>query len=280
MKAKKYSLLLSSALVSVTSTITLLSCSSATEEIIDKIEDKINIEELKSPSNTTVDITSFEAIERIEHAVNPQEKRDALKFFTNISLPYELDFIVLEATINNEIYTTINVDIRIFERKNDNNYKDVTLTVTEFRATIEFESRKFMIQAETTKPNITSEKLVENIEIATSSNGRFEILHDIVDLPTLDKRFDCDIRFATINNINNTIVDVVFRVFEKSNIYNYNDVVFQIIGLTTRLKIQMAKFNDPFRTTNSNAFAEQVETSVNEAPRFEKQKALRLFANI
>ncbi|MGL5617580.1 MAG: hypothetical protein ACRCWU_00800 [Metamycoplasmataceae bacterium] len=270
-----------SSLLTILPIVTVFSCSS----MFEKIDDKINIEELEKPSITTKDITSVDAIARINNAKTPQEKHDALTFFANVpQLPIEFDFEVLSALIDNE---RVNVSIKIFEIKNKNNFKNVVLKITGFNAELEAdldsEIKKFNISNETTKPNSAWEEVVSLIETAKTQSEKVEALKCFAIIPIIDWRFDFLILEAMVNNSSslNTSVDVRIRVFEINNPINKEDVVFQITGLTTRLDIQASLFKKPALTTKPETASEVLATIIQSAQNsIEKLNVLRNYVNI
>ncbi|MGL5732581.1 MAG: hypothetical protein ACRCXE_00705 [Metamycoplasmataceae bacterium] len=281
-KIKKLKLWLSSSLLTILPIVSVISCSSTS----DKIDDKIDTEELEKPSMTTKDISSGDAVARITNARSPQEKREALTSFANVPhLPIEFDFEVLSAIINNEVNSIVEVAIKIFEIENRKNSKNVVLRITGFKAdsdaTLESELEKFNITIETINPEIAAEIAAECIEIAPTSIGKLEALRCVADIPMLDERFDFQVLEAEVNNDLNTTVDVLIRIFEIDSPEHSENVVFKITGLTTRLDIQTALFKKPATTTKPGTASELVASIIEYAQSSQgKLNALNNFVNV
>ncbi|MGL5643874.1 MAG: hypothetical protein ACRCW3_03845 [Metamycoplasmataceae bacterium] len=247
----------------------------------------VNIDNEADKFNTTVETTnpttsSETAVESIQMSGTPEEKLSVLETFANVpTLDFEFDFEILSANIDNQIKTTINVQVKVFEIANPGNFKEVTFKVIGLTSLLEREAANFNTSVITTNPAMASETAVESIQMSGTPEEKLSALEAFANVPTLDPRFNFEILSANVDNQTKTTVNVQVKVFEIANPGNFKEVTFRVIGLTTLIEIEAGRFNTSVMTTNPTMASTTAVNNIQSAGTpGEKLTALKSFANV
>ncbi|MGL5205725.1 MAG: hypothetical protein ACRC7B_02310, partial [Metamycoplasmataceae bacterium] len=178
MVAKKILLGISASLLTISPIAIMISCSSSEEKVV------VEAEKFKPTTTTNKELTSNEAVSSITSALTPQAKRSALLEFATVpKLDKGFDYDVLSASIDNEVKTTVNVSIKVYEVSDEKNSKNITFLVRGFaepNSNIEIEADKFNIMVETISPTTISDIAAESIESATNPTDKLIALKTFV----------------------------------------------------------------------------------------------------
>ncbi|MGL5590566.1 MAG: hypothetical protein ACRDCH_00620 [Metamycoplasmataceae bacterium] len=193
---------------------------------------------------TSPTTTSEMAVNSIQSAVTATEKLIALQLFVVVpTLDPKFDFEIISAQIDNQLDTTVNVEVNVFEVADPTNSKIVIFKVTGLNSSLEMEAKKFT-PVITTKPEIGSSSAVTRVLNELNSSQKITALRSFADVPTLDPDFDFEIISAEIDSKTYTTANFGIKVFEKANPSNFREVIFQVTGFTSlsRIEIQAGKF--------------------------------------
>ncbi|MGL5205325.1 MAG: hypothetical protein ACRC7B_00195 [Metamycoplasmataceae bacterium] len=224
------------------------------------------------------------AVESIQNAVNALDKLEALKVFAFVpTLSEKFDFEVLSSQIDDQVKTTVNVEIRVFEKANPLNFKEVTFIVTGLTTLIDIQATKFAyIYTQTTSnPPLKAIVAVQRINLVPP-NERVAALKTFTrnDLPVLDNGFAFEIQSA---NANNSVVNVIVRIFEINNQLNEKMITLQVTHFwdLSALDLQAIKFINTEETINSNITATQaIDRILASSNKDARIAALNLLANV
>ncbi|MGL5205322.1 MAG: hypothetical protein ACRC7B_00180, partial [Metamycoplasmataceae bacterium] len=228
MLAKKILLGISASLLTISPIAIMISCSSTEEKIV------VEAGKFKPSTTTKKDSTSQEAVSSITSATTPQAKRAALLEFATVpTLDKEFDYEVISASIDNQVKTTVNVSIKVYEVSDEKNSKNITFLVRGFAepnssSNIETETAKFNKQVNTKRTDLTP------VQATAMINGKnpaeaLASLEILADIPTLAVGFEFIVTGATINTTTNTTIDVAITVSKTGTSDNRN-VIFRVAG--------------------------------------------------
>ncbi|MGL5205326.1 MAG: hypothetical protein ACRC7B_00200 [Metamycoplasmataceae bacterium] len=279
MTIKKIILGFGASLLTILPITTMIACSSTSDEKIDVEAEKFN-----NKTTTKRDIPSQEAVSSIMNASTPQEKRAALLDFANVpTLDTGFDYEVLSASIDNQVKSTVNVDIKVYEVSDENNSKNATYKVEGFaspNSNIEAEVAKLNVQVNTLRPELTAIQAMEMINSETPTEV-FVLLKTLANIPTLSEGFSLTIKGATVNQNNNRIIDVSMTVSSLTTPEEMNAILriaqFKVVNLDT----ESGKLDRIIGTTTPQTASETAVQSIQGANNaLDKLEALRTFVTI
>ncbi|MGL5205323.1 MAG: hypothetical protein ACRC7B_00185 [Metamycoplasmataceae bacterium] len=208
----------------------------------------------------TPETISEVAAQSIQNASSSAGKLAALEGFVNSAdiptLKAEFDFVILSAQVDAQVNKTVNVMVRVFEEANPTNMKEVVFKVAGLTTRLETQVRLFNTSVLTRTPTLASEIAAQRIQNAANSALKYSALLTFVDstsIPTLNTEFDFEVLSAQVDGQLNTTVNVKIKVFQKSNIANFEEATFKVTGLTTRLEMQVDKFTRVLSQGTNNA---------------------------
>ncbi|MGL6125037.1 MAG: hypothetical protein ACRC1F_00915, partial [Metamycoplasmataceae bacterium] len=280
MKNKKISLGLVASSLTILPMTVLISCSSSTP-----IETEVA--KFETPTRTIIPgiITANEAVSRIQSALGPINKLNALKVFANVpTLGEGFDFEVLSASINETTDSTVDVLIQVFEKENKENVIDVIYMVEGFVplvSAIDKEAAKFNQPVETLRPHLSSNEAVARVNNASTPQDAFVALRELAVVPELSRGFEFTGFNATISTTKKTTIDVSITI-SRTIITEVKTVTFRVEGFSTDIIIESEKFEEPVQNTKpgfitGNEAVFSIESASNPT---DKLRALRVFADV
>ncbi|MGL5590880.1 MAG: hypothetical protein ACRDCH_02310, partial [Metamycoplasmataceae bacterium] len=100
---------------------------------------------------------------------------------------------------------------------------------------IDNEAKKFNITVETTKKDLVSTDVVNNMN--TALDASLELKSLVSSLPTIDNKFDFRVKNTSLKSTENTTIEVSIIVFEKADTSNERSAIYSIEGFTAPSEI-------------------------------------------
>ncbi|MGL5617869.1 MAG: hypothetical protein ACRCWU_02295 [Metamycoplasmataceae bacterium] len=214
---------------------------------------EINKAKFSSSITTNPNLSSIDMARNINLAQTPEEKLNALRTFAKIpTLEQGFGFEVKLANVNTTIDTTVEILISIYEIDGSTESLDVIYLITGLkRSTVDIEGTKFS-QVITKERDVTTQKRVDAINLATSNIDKLNALKNIAEIPTLAQGFDFRVMSARISVAERAII-VRISVFEIAKPEINKEIDFSIIDfrVVTPLEHEAEKFNIILNAVNS-----------------------------
>ncbi|MGL6125318.1 MAG: hypothetical protein ACRC1F_02385 [Metamycoplasmataceae bacterium] len=215
------------------------------------------------------EIHSIGAVELIELATIPEDKKRSLSFISSVPIiSDEYEFEVMSAKVNQITTTTVDVTINLFEKNQPTNNLTVLYQITQFDLTqIEIEGEKFKQSVQTTSTQIDSSEAVRNIESSSSNEGKLVALRNLAPVPIVSDKFDLEIISARLNQGMSTSIEITIRIFEKNQPTNNLTVVYNVTGFRVpNIDAEVPKFQNQERDHYMGDFKSvQATQSINSA---------------
>ncbi|MGL5732819.1 MAG: hypothetical protein ACRCXE_02005, partial [Metamycoplasmataceae bacterium] len=251
-----------------------------------KISDiETEIEKFVDTNTISSNISSVGIVQEIQEAQSQEAKRVALSKVTTLPLIEEsFDFTINQVVVDKDDRTTILVVVSVFEKTNLNLARTIAYRIKGLKSsTVAIEAAKFT--STLTKKQVPASTYISQFDSTLNADNRLEILKEIADLPTLTNGFEMIVGSATINSLDNTIINVLIQIIEKGS-SNNETVEFQIKGFKTPSVIvtideQTSLFEDAKTTYHPSFDPEEVVNQINGAATHEaKLTFLRTFVNV
>ncbi|MGL4252379.1 MAG: hypothetical protein ACRCRQ_02425, partial [Metamycoplasmataceae bacterium] len=149
---------------------------------------------------------------------------------------------------------------------------------------IDNEAKKFNITVETTKKDLVSTDVVNNMN--TALDASLELKSLVSSLPTIDSKFDFKVKNTSLKSTENTTIEVSIIVFEKADTSNERSAIYSIEGFTAPSEIidiedQVKLFDNSVTIFDSTVDPQMLVDAVNEASSSqEKLNVIKGYVNV
>lgn len=269
---KKYGLVLRISTLVMLPPILISSCSSVKNEMsnFENEVEKFNT----SKKATNPQQKSIDAAKSINDAETNDDKIEVLKSlcdFPLVSDGFELKIKLAEIDFANR--TLVNTNIIIQEINAPQNVASITFVITDFAETpksaIEIAAEVFKIPIKTKTKHTFAYKAQNFINNNKTDEDKLSHLKIFATLPEFDENvWQIKVRFAQVDEMNKTELNVMINIFEKSNIENNLDVVQKITDfkVSPTLEEEAQKFTIEVNSTEAtNPTSYLAAKSINEA---------------
>ncbi|MGL5643717.1 MAG: hypothetical protein ACRCW3_03005, partial [Metamycoplasmataceae bacterium] len=149
---------------------------------------------------------------------------------------------------------------------------------------IDNEAKKFNITVETTKKDLVSTDVVNNMN--TALDASLELKSLVSSLPTIDSKFDFRVKNTSLKSTENTTIEVSIIVFEKADTSNERSAIYSIEGFTAPSEIidiedQVKLFDNSITIFDSTVDPQVLVDAVNGASSSqEKLNTIKGYVNV
>ncbi|MGL5732915.1 MAG: hypothetical protein ACRCXE_02515, partial [Metamycoplasmataceae bacterium] len=243
----------------------------------------LDIEAAKFASATTItpNTSAIDAAKSINEVSDDLAKLNALGIFANVpTLAEGFGFKVKSARVNGSLETSLDVLITIMETGKPQTARNIVYLVTGLKnSTVIIEAAKFNNPITTSKPDSSTTDLVASITVAPNEE-KVNIIKGFANLPSLAYGFELNIVTA-IAKVTEIEIHAQINESVTNNTKTFTFVIrgFELSNPDHDIQIEAEKFT-PSTPKNSNLYATQAASSINNATDIDKLYALHLIVNV